>query len=214
MPALYIGLIAVFAYVWIKYSEKKEDTNENLSGDSWTVTRLNDTIVSIPFAMTNETAVIIGGMYQSDEEWMFNQIPEQIKRERNIIVGPYTQSIDLTIGEGTQLMNQVNRAPQFTSLSGFSAGGYRVTEWWKRDQDAFDVVFLIDPALDAKTIASKSFDSRVILLYGSDPMENLYSNEYAYLSNQIAEEGGIVENIEMYHYEYPSYTFQKYQFSL
>lgn len=214
MPGLYIGLLAVFVYVWIKYSQKKDDTNDNLSGEGWTVRRLNDTIVSIPQALTQETAVIIGGMYQSDEEWMFNQIPEQIKRERNIIVGPYTQSVDVTMSEGSLIMAEELRTPQFTSLSGFSAGGYRVTEWWKPGQNMFDVVFLIDPALETSVIKAKRFDSRVILLYGSDPMENLYSENYAYLSNQIMQEGGIVENIEMYHYEYPSYTFQKYQFSL
>jgi len=214
MPAIYFGLLALFVYIWLKQSEKAIDTKRNLSGEAWTVTRLNDTIVSIPAALTNETAIIIGGMYMSDEEWMVNQIPEQIKRERCIILGPYTQSVNVTMSEGVKLLNQANRQPQFTSLSGFSAGGYRVSEWYNTGQKIFETVFLLDPALDTETIIKKEWGGEVILTFGSNPMEDLYSQEYAYLSNKIVSAGGIVENIEMYHYEYPSYTFQKYQFSI
>jgi len=214
MPALYAALLAVLVYLWLNKSEKAQDTTRNLSGDAWTVTRNGDTIVSIPQALTSETAVIIGGMYQSDEEWMFDQIPEQIKRERCIILGPWTQSVDATINEGVSILNRNNRDPKFTSLSGFSAGGYRVTEWYTSGQKSFETVFLIDPALEMKTILKNSYGAEVVLAFGSNPMEGLYSDEYTYLSNRITSAGGIVENIEMYHYEYPSYLFQKYQFSL
>lgn len=214
MPAVYLAILAIFAYLWLKYSEKKEDTTRNLSGDAWTVVRSGSTIVSIPEANTRETAVIIGGMYMSDEEWMFDQIPEQIKRERCIILGPWTQSVDQTINEGRALLNKANRDPLFTSLSGFSAGGYRVSEWYKSGQKMFETVMLIDPALEMETITRRQWGAEVILAFGSNPMEDLYSAEYAYLSDKITTAGGIVENIEMYHYTYPSYLFQNYQFSL
>lgn len=214
MPVLYIGLLAVFVYVWIKYSQRKEDTNTSLSGDGWNVYRNNETIVSIPVANTRETAVIIGGMYQSDEEWMFEQIPEQIKRERCIVLGPWTQSVDTTIVEGISVLNQNNRNPSWTSLSGFSAGGYRVSEWYNTGQKWFETVFLIDPALEMETILKKTWGAEVILAFGSNPMENLYSAEYAYLSNRIETAGGIVINTEMYHYEYPSFLFTQYQYNI
>jgi len=214
MPALYAGLLALFVYLWLKKSQKTQDTTRNLSGDGWTVTRTGDTIVSIPQALTGETAVVIGGMYQSNEEWMFDQIPEQIKRERCIILGPWTQSVNTTMSEGIAVLNRNHRDPKFTSLSGFSAGGYRVSEYYSTNQKLFETVFLIDPALEMETIMQREWGAEVVLAYGSDPMENLYSQEYAYLSERIAGKGGVVENIEMYHYAYPSYLFQTYQFML
>lgn len=214
MPAVYLAILAVFAYLWLKYSEKKEDTTRNLSGDGWTVVRSGSTIVSIPDANTRETAVIIGGMYISDEEWMFEQIPEMMKRERCIILGPWTRTVNQTIEEGVKVLNQNQRAPLFTSLSGFSAGGYRVSEWYATGQKMFEKIYLIDPALEMETLMRSKWGAEVVLAYGSNPMENLYSQEYSYLSDEIISAGGFVENIEMYHYEYPSYLFQKFQFSL
>ena len=58
------------------------------------------------------------------------------------------------------------------------------------------------------------FGREVVFLYGDDPMEALYDTWYQRMAETVTNNGGIVENVELDHYDYPSYGFNKYQFQL
>lgn len=205
-------IIAVLVYLIYKGRETIANSDyESMSTDEWRVESNGEVIISVPNIQTNDSMVVIGGMYQSNPIWMYDQLPEDIKRTKNIVIGPYTQSVERTIGDGTRMLNGFNRMPVYTSLSGFSAGGARVSEYYRPNQ--FDLVMFIDPALSMEN-AMKDFGAECILLYGSDPMEDLYTPEYEVMAKTIEENGGVVEEIETGHYTYPQYSFLKYQFSL
>lgn len=209
-----VALVVIALLVYLIYRERDriaDNDYESLSTDEWTVEGNGKVIVSVPNAQTNDSMVVIGGMYMSDPMWMYDQIPEDVKRTKNIVIGPYTQSVEQTISEGTRMLNGFNRMPVYTSLSGFSAGGARVSEYYQPNQ--FNLVMMIDPALSMQN-AMKDFGAECILLYGSDPMEDLYTPEYEVMGTTIKKNGGVVEEIETGHYTYPQYSFLKYQFSL
>lgn len=207
-----LGVIAIMVYLIYRQRENLTDYEyQSLSSDEWRVEGNGAVIVSVPNIQTNDSMVVIGGMYQSNPIWMYEQLPEEVKRTKNIVIGPYTQSVKQTIDDGTRMLNGFNRAPVYTSLSGFSAGGARVSEYYQPNQ--FDLVMLIDPALGME-YALKDYGAECILLYGSDPMEDLYSPEYNVMAQTILKNGGVVEEIETGHYTYPQYSFLKYQFSL
>lgn len=209
-----VTLVIIAVLVYLIYKGRETMTNsdyESMSTDEWRVESNGEVIVSVPNIQTNDSMVVIGGMYQSNPIWMYDQLPEDVKRTKNIVIGPYTQSVEKTIGDGTRMLNGFNRMPVYTSLSGFSAGGARVSEYYRPNQ--FDLVMFIDPALSMEN-AMKDFGAECILLYGSDPMEDLYTPEYEVMAKRIEENGGVVEEIETGHYTYPQYSFLKYQFSL
>jgi hypothetical protein len=211
MPYAIIGLFVILIWAWITADSRDLGCNNDPEEDGFRVEKHGEVIVVMPTAQMQDTMLVIGGMYQSNPTWMFNQIPADLKRSRNIIIGPYTQSVQQTIVTGSDVLNRNLRVPYFTSMSGFSAGGARLSEYYY--PNCAPLVVLMDPALDMMKI-QKEWGAEVVILWGSDPMEDLYIEEYNYISDSVTEKGGVVEVLEIGHYEFPEYAFNKYQFSL
>lgn len=160
---------------------------------------------------TSETMVIMGGQHGSNAKWMWHEIPYELKRTKNIIIGPWQMDVKEVIKRGENVLLRQNVVPYYTSLSGFSAGGEKVAEFYGVMD--FNTVLFMSPVITADEL-NPDFGREVVFLYGDDPMEALYTTHYTRMSKTVIDNGGIVENIELDHYDYPSYAFNKYQFQL
>ena len=77
----------------------------------------------------------------------------------------------------------------------------------------YEQVFLIDPSASDKQ-SKKDFEGEVVFLYGWDVHQKAYRDEYERIIPEVKEAGGIVEDIDMNHYEFPRYTFNKFKTKL
>ena len=175
----------------------------------------NDVIVSVPnnpeLGRENQYMMVISGQYQSTPDWMLNEIPMWIKNSRYIAISPYYN--DVQTGMNTALNTFTENTGKVdmgvTSLTGFSSGGARVMEYYEPHH--FAKVMILDPAI-SETMAGGQYEGEVIFLYGSDLHDNTgaYEDEYNRISEEIIYEGGVVEDLNLDHYHFPKYGFEKF----
>lgn len=175
----------------------------------------NDVIISVPdmpeLGRESQYMMVISGMYHSSPEWMLNEIPMWIKNTRNIGISPYTQDVEIGMEsvQDTFAKHTGKWDMGVTSLTGFSSGGARVMDYYQPNN--FSKVMILDPAIsDAQ--AGKQYEGEVIFLYGSPLHDNYnaYADEYNRVSTEIINEGGVVEELNLGHYQYPKYGFEKF----
>ena len=71
---------------------------------------------------------------------------------------------------------------------------------------------ILDPAV-SPVQEHKEFGNEVIFLYGSNLHDkyNTYADEYDTIVKNVIKNGGIVEELNFDHYDFPYYGFNKYK---
>ena len=203
------GAILLWYFVSAKYRPRVQ------TDDYRVISAPKDVLVSIPtnpeVGEEDSVVVIIGGMYGSGPRWMIDQVPEDILKTRYVIMGEHYNDVQETLEVGMEALrdNGGGEGPKrVSSISGFSAGGSQLMNDYEPHK--YDQVFLIDPSSTYKQ-SKKDFEGEVVFLYGWDVHEEAYADEYERIIPEVKEAGGIVEDIDMNHYEFPRYTFNKYK---
>jgi hypothetical protein len=93
----------------------------------------------------NTYALIFGGMYYAKPKWMLEQIPNNIKNSKNIIIAPYTTSLSSVLDKFKDI--------KISSVSGFSAGGKQAFEAIGR----YSFIGLIDPSVPSSALNLTNF---------------------------------------------------------
>ena len=213
-PEVYFIVLIAFVVV-VLYFERSAIRQHISTRDFDVYSAPKDVLVSIPKnpapGQENSAIVIIGGMYGSGPRWIIDEIPYDIRQTRNIILGEYFYSVEDTLNMGTQLLKSKGiglDGLDFTSISGFSAGGSQLMNSY--EPHTFPRVFLIDPSA-TKAQSYKDFEGEVVFLYGWDVHEDVYESEYREIIEEVLDADGIVDEVEIDHYEFPNYTFNKYK---
>lgn len=134
---------------------KKEDferilltkTEEPIKDNKNTKTQnIGDLIINEPANPKDNTyALIFGGMHYAKPKWMFEQLPDNIKNSKNIIIAPYTTSLSSVLDKFKDV--------KISSVSGFSAGGKQAFEAIGR----YSFIGLIDPSVPSSALSITNF---------------------------------------------------------
>lgn len=202
------AVIVVWYFVSKKYRVRME------TSDYKVLSAPKDVLVSVAKKPLEESSdsvmVVIGGMYGSGPRWIINEIPEDIRKDRHIILGEYFYDVEETIRIGMEALERegVGEGFHISSISGFSAGGSQLMNNYEPHK--YPRVFLIDPSSSVAQ-SRKDFEGEVVFLYGWDTHEDAYGKEYERIIDEVLDAGGVVDEVEMDHYDFPSYTFSKYK---
>jgi len=116
--------------------DKKTSTTENIG----------DLIINEPTNPKDKSyALIFGGMYYANPKWMLEQLPENIKNSKNIIIAPYTTSLSSVLDKF--------KDTKISSVSGFSAGGKQAFEAIGK----YSFIGLIDPSVPSFALNITNF---------------------------------------------------------
>ena len=208
-------VVALLCIVLIHRYFNKLDNS--LESGAYTTTWLKDqdVLFSVPDnpekTRSSQLMVIISGQYQSNPAWFFNHIPVRIRNKRYIVIGSWDTPVNHTLKYGREAMEKVGIIDTgISSISGFSAGGSALMDIYKNNH--YGRVMILDPAI-SPTQEHKEYGHEVIFLYGSGLHDryNTYADEYDTVAREIVENGGIVEEKNINHYEFPYYGFNKYE---
>jgi hypothetical protein len=205
-------LCIVFAY---RYLNK---TSNGLQSGAYNTTWLKnkDILFSAPdnpeTLKSSQIMVIVSGQYKSNPQWFFNHLPIEIRNSRYIVIGSWDTPLFETIKYGSNAMGQISGKIDagISSITGFSAGGSNVLYEYK--ENTFGRVMILDPAV-SPVQEHKEYGNEVIFLYGSNLHDkyDTYADEYDTIVKNIVKNEGIVEELNINHYEFPYYAFKKYQ---
>jgi hypothetical protein len=107
---------------------------------------IGDLIINEPNNLKDDTyALIFGGMYYANPKWMLEQLPDNIKNTKNIIIAPYTTSLRSVLDKFKDV--------KVSSVSGFSAGGKQAFEAIGR----YSFIGLIDPSVPSSALNITNF---------------------------------------------------------
>tara|TARA_R100001129_G_scaffold48540_2_gene33416 strand:- start:4558 stop:5250 length:693 start_codon:yes stop_codon:yes gene_type:complete len=213
-----ILLIVVIALIGIHYffAPTKEGRGEEviIDGDYRAVDIPNEGILLLPtdeskITSYDEAIFIVAGQYRANPVWFANSLPKGLKEKRYIVIVPYYADVDSSLGFGQQaLEDETGYAKNYSSVIGFSAGGSNLMTWYDGQTATYDRVVLLDPALsESQSLADVG--SEFIFLYGSPLHDNFryYGDEYDALSEEVRNSGGLSEEINIDHYDFPEYFF-------
>ena len=211
-----LGFTLFALYLISKIISKRGGEGSKLIGGNFTVFRGdNDVIISVPdnpeVGREYQYMMVISGMYQSNPKWMLNEIPMWIKNTRNIAISPYYYDVETGISSARKAFDYyIGKGDMgISSITGFSSGGARVMDYYEPHH--FGKVMILDPAI-SQVHAGKQYEGEVIFLYGSDLHDNYeaYADEYDRITHEVIDEGGIVEELNIGHYQFPKYGFEKF----
>jgi hypothetical protein len=148
------------------------------------------------------TAIIWGGIDFATPSWMAQQIPQELKNSKKIIIAPYTIPLETILVKFKGIT--VN------SVSGFSAGG---NQTWPH-AGKYKFTGLIDPSTSEKAVASASVSaanwSGVVMYYNNGNWNNKYK---AIGERQVTAAGYLGANavkVSLNHSAIPAKFFQLY----
>jgi hypothetical protein len=148
------------------------------------------------------TAIIWGGIDFATPSWMAQQIPQEIKNSKKIIIAPYTIPLETILIKFKGI--------RVSSVSGFSAGGNQC--WPHAGKYAF--TGLIDPSTSEKAVTSASAYasswSGVIMYYNNGNWNDKYK---AIGQRQVTAAGYLGSNaikVSLNHSAIPAKFFQLY----
>ena len=208
---LCILLLAFIIYLFLKRGGGAVGLNENVS----TVHRGEGGILfSVPNnpepSRDSQYMLVISGMYKSNPTWMLNEIPRWLRDTRYIAISPYTNTVETALYTANKMSVQHKGYEMgLTSITGFSSGGSRVMTWYNPPLHRTSRMMLLDFAI-SEGPSRKDYDGSVIFLYGSTLHARPYGDEYARITEDILTDGGIVEKLDISHYAYPRYAFNKF----
>jgi len=112
------------------------------------IKNIGDLVINEPVGTKNKTyALIFGGMHYANPKWMFEQLPENTKNSKNIIIAPYTTSLSSVLDKFKDI--------KISSVSGFSAGGKQAFEAIGK----YPFIGLIDPSVPSSALKMTNFGS-------------------------------------------------------
>jgi hypothetical protein len=208
-------LIAIISIVLISRFMNK--TKNGLKSGAYNTTWLKnkDVLFSAPDSpettKKSQIMVIISGQFRSNPEWFFNHITLEVRNSRYIVIGAWDIPLYETIKYGQNAMDKLGIIDAgVSSVTGFSAGGSNILREYEKN--TFGRVMILDPAV-SPVQEHKDFGNEVIFLYGSNLHDkyNTYADEYDTIVENIIENGGIVEELNFDHYDFPYYGFNKYK---
>tara|TARA_R110002012_G_scaffold295976_2_gene492842 strand:+ start:2779 stop:3435 length:657 start_codon:yes stop_codon:yes gene_type:complete len=208
-------LIAIISIVLISRFMNK--TKNGLKSGAYNTTWLKnkDVLFSAPDSpettKKSQIMVIISGQFRSNPEWFFNHIPLEVKNSRYIVIGAWDIPLYETIKYGQNEMDKLGIIDAgVSSVTGFSAGGSNILREYEKN--TFGRVMILDPAV-SPVQEHKEFGNEVIFLYGSNLHDkyNTYADEYDTIVLNVIKNGGIVEELNFDHYDFPYYGFNKYK---
>ena len=208
-------LIAIISIVLISRFMNK--TKNGLKSGAYNTTWLKnkDVLFSAPDSpettKKSQIMVIISGQFRSNPEWFFNHIPLEVKNSRYIVIGAWDIPLYETIKYGQNEMDKLGIIDAgVSSVTGFSAGGSNILREYEKN--TFGRVMILDPAV-SPVQEHKEFGNEVIFLYGSNLHDkyNTYADEYDTIVKNVIKNGGIVEELNFDHYDFPYYGFNKYK---
>ena len=120
----FVAILGLALYAASKFRYPIEDTED------YDITEDGPILISRSKIGTSETMVVMGGQHGSNAKWMWHEIPLELKRTKNIIIGPWQMDVKEVITRGEKILLRQNVVPYYTSLSGFSAGGEKVAEYY------------------------------------------------------------------------------------
>tara|TARA_R110001599_G_scaffold3446_1_gene19007 strand:- start:342 stop:860 length:519 start_codon:yes stop_codon:yes gene_type:complete len=154
---------------------------------------------------SNTVLVVFGGINYATPEWMTEQIPNNIKDSRTIIV----KSWDTDVQDVIEELNEIT----YSSLEvvGFSKGGLNVFELAKRTN--IDFVGLIDPSVP-EDWSLDGFPTNSILFFNNDNWSSYpdIKERQKDLASNMKEKFGdeSVKKTELNHKAIPNKFFENY----
>ena len=204
-----IVAVGFIAYYFLKRGGEGLGLNENVS----TVHRgKGGVLFSVPNnpepSVDSQYMLVISGMYKSNPTWMLNEIPRWLRDTRYIAISPYTDSVETALNTANEMSRRYKGFEMgLSSMTGFSSGGSRLMEYYR--PHTVSRTMILDPAI-SEGQSRKDYEGDVIFLHGSPLHSVHYGGEYDTITQEILTDGGIVEELDMNHYAYPRYAFNKF----
>jgi len=153
----------------------------------------------------NTVLVVFGGIRSATAAWMLEQIPENIKSSRTIIVKEWNTNTQEVIDE----LNEINHSR--LEVIGFSAGGSNVFKLTKAKNP--DFVGLIDPAVP-RDWSLEGFPTDSILFFNNsnwpgDILKGIRERQLL-LAEVMVEKGMTIVETDDTHMAFPKIFFETY----
>jgi hypothetical protein len=170
---------------WVKYGDQPQPGG-------------SDGFVTFNIEKDIPATIVWGGIDYATPNWMAQQMSQEFKSSKKIVIAPYTVSLETILAK--------YKGIKIKSVSGFSAGG---TQAWKH-AGTVEFTGLIDPSTTADHVAKAQVWSNVVMYYNNSN----WGGRYAAIGDRIVEAaakmGGSALKTDLGHAKIPAKFFQLY----
>jgi hypothetical protein len=170
---------------WVKYGEQPQ------AGGS-------DGFVTFNIEKDIPATIVFGGIAYATPSWMAEQMPQEFKSSKKIVIAPYTATLETIIAK--------YKGITIKSVSGFSAGGQQA---WKH-AGTIGFTGLIDPSTTADHVAKATNWSNVVMYYNNSNWGGKYAAVGDRLVEAAAKMGSSAVKTSLGHAQIPAKFFQLY----
>lgn len=184
---------------------KLQKTGDKIQVPKYVVTTPNSNV-------SNNMAIVFGGMHYATPEWMEKQVPD-IYKSNKVFLFVDSWRTKTTLKEA--LLYKSKNLPGFniTSVSGFSLGGY---ETWGAIANNYDFIGLMDPSTNSSNVntytaykGNKQAPSNVIMAYNLATWGDIPSIK-SNLQKVAPLMGPYAKALKLSHEQIPKWFFENY----
>lgn len=164
-------------------------------------TNIKNLLVTVPngFKKTMPFAVVFGGLYETEGEWMEKKVPQELLRLKPFVFAPWESTIES--------IKETIPGIKISSISGYSKGGIRA---YPALSMGFDFVGLIDPSIEGNyTDVVVPKNSNFVLAYQSKRKWGVSTLSYAINKLKNINPNN-VHAVDVGHSEFPEYFFKTF----
>jgi len=162
---------------------------------------IKNLLVTVPngFKKTMPFAVVFGGLYETEGEWMEKKVPQELLRLKPFVFAPYKSTIES--------IKEAIPGIKISSVSGYSKGGIRA---YPALSMGFDFVGLIDPSIEGNyTDVVVPRNANFVLAYQSTRKWGVSTLKY--VINKLKNiNPNAVYAVDIGHSEFPEYFFRTF----
>jgi hypothetical protein len=164
------------------------------------IKKVGEIIVTVPDDFKSEPgALVFGGLYYATPNWMMEQVPKSLLRNKPFCFIPWQYTID-------EVKRRIEGI-KISSVSGFSKGGLRA---YPAIGQGYNFVGLIDPSIEGSYTSVKiPQNSDVVVVYQKGRQWGSSSLKYAI--NKLKDSGvEDIYSVSLGHSDIPKFFFNKF----